>query len=266
MIFLRPAFDIAYNNIKEAKTYVSNKELNLDIADKSGDFEFLNEIKLDNVTWKYISGKKEVLKDLNLAIKKGQSIGIIGESGAGKSTLSDILLGLYIPQKGTVSVDGHIISEIPKTWSRMIGYVPQSVYLMDDTLRSNISFGDEDIDDNRIWNSLEKASLKEYVASLPDGLDTMVGERGIKFSGGQRQRIAIARALYHNPSILILDEATSALDNETETAVMEAIESLQGTITMIIIAHRLTTMRKCDRIIKIENGVAVDVEKTELFE
>lgn len=266
LIFLRPAFDIAYNNIKEAKTYVSNKELNLDIADKLGDFEFSNEIKLDNVTWKYISGKKEVLRDFNLTIKKGQSIGVIGESGAGKSTLSDILLGLYIPQKGTVSVDGHIISEIPKTWSRMIGYVPQSVYLMDDTLRSNISFGDEDIDENRIWNSLEKASLKEYVASLPDGLDTMVGERGIKFSGGQRQRVAIARALYHNPSILILDEATSALDDETEGAVMEAIESLQGTITMIIIAHRLTTIRKCNRIIKIENGVAVDVEKTELFE
>lgn len=265
LIFLRPAFDIAYNNIREARTYIDNMNLNLDIVDKSGDFEFVNEIKINHITWKYNDSQKDVLKDLDLVIKKGQSIGIIGESGAGKSTLSDILLGLYIPKKGTVAVDGHVISEIPKTWSRMIGYVPQTIYLMDDTLRANISFGDEEISDERIWGALEKASLKEYVESLPNRLDTMIGERGIKFSGGQRQRVAIARALYHNPSILILDEATSALDNETENTVMEAIESLQGTITMIIIAHRLTTIHNCDRIIKIENGVAVDVDKSELF-
>lgn len=265
LIFLRPAFNITYKNIKEAEEYVKNKDSNVDVVDDLNSFEFTNEITINHISWKYGNSERDVLKDLNLVISKGQSIGIIGESGAGKSTLSDILLGLYVPQKGTVEVDGHIISEIPKTWSRVIGYVPQVVYLMDDTLRSNIAFGDEEIDDKRIWDALEKASLKEYVESLPDKLDTMVGERGIKFSGGQRQRVAIARALYNNPSILILDEATSALDNETEIAVMEAIESLQGVITMIIIAHRLTTIRNCDRIIKIEGGIAIDVSKDEIF-
>lgn len=143
----------------------------------------------------------------------------------------------------------------------MMGYVPQTVYLLDDTIRNNVAFGEDDINDDDVWKALEKASLKKYVENLPDGIDTLVGEGGIKFSGGQRQRIAIARALFAKPSILILDEATSALDNETENAVMEAIESLQGTITMIIIAHRLSTIRNCDRIFEISEGKAIEVKE-----
>lgn len=265
LIFLRPGFDIAYKNISDAQEYMRDKEGTLDIVDNTDSFDFVNAIKIDNIVWRYSGGEKNVLDGLSFQILKGQSIGIIGESGAGKSTLSDILLGLYIPQKGKVTVDGHIISDVPSSWSKLIGYVPQSVYLLDDTLRENICFGDDNCSDEDIWEALEKASLKKFVESLPDGLDTMVGERGIKFSGGQRQRVAIARALYHHPSVMILDEATSALDNETEIAVMEAIESLQGTITMVIIAHRLTTIRNCDRIIKIENGKAYDVNKEDLF-
>ena len=147
----------------------------------------------------------------------------------------------------------------------MIGYVPQSTYLFDDSVRKNVAFGDAFPDDDRVWEALEKASLKTFVESLPDGLNTRVGERGIMLSGGQRQRVAIARALYSSPQILVLDEATSALDNETEAAVMEAIESLQGSITMVIIAHRLTTLKKCDRIYKIGNGMAVEVDKEKLL-
>lgn len=266
LIFLRPAFNNAYTSISNARDFVNSREKNLDNVDNSEDFEFNNEIRLDNVSWKYKNSPQYTLCGLSLSIKKGQSIGIIGESGAGKSTLSDILLGLYSPQEGNVSVDGHVITSIPKSWGRMIGYVPQMVFLMDDTLRENIAFGEANTDEDRIWSTLERASLKEYVEALPDGLDTMVGEHGIKLSGGQRQRIAIARALYHDPSILILDEATSALDNETEAAVMDAIESLQGNITLIIIAHRLTTIRNCDIIVRIENGTAIEVDKNELFD
>ena len=154
-----------------------------------------------------------------------------------------------------------VIFDIPYAWSKMMGYVPQTVYLLDDTIRNNVAFGENDINDDDVWKALEKASLKKYVENLPDGLDTLVGEGGIKFSGGQRQRIAIARALFAKPSILILDEATSSLDNETENAVMEAIESLQGTITMIIIAHRLSTIRNCNRIFEISEGRAIEVKK-----
>ena len=172
----------------------------------------------------------------------------IGESGAGKTTLADIILGLYIPQEGTVTVDGVSIYDIPQDWSRIVGYVPQSVYLLDDTIRNNILFGEKQMDDKKIWDALKQAQLYDFVKTLPDGLNTIVGERGIKFSGGQRQRIAIARALYYNPDILVLDEATSALDNETEEALMESIEALQGLKTLIIIAHRLSTIRNCDKI------------------
>lgn len=178
----------------------------------------------------------------------------IGESGAGKTTLADIILGLYIPQEGTVTVDGVSIYDIPQDWSRIVGYVPQSVYLLDDTIRNNILFGEKQMDDKKIWDALKQAQLYDFVKTLPDGLNTIVGERGIKFSGGQRQRIAIARALYYNPDILVLDEATSALDNETEEALMESIEALQGLKTLIIIAHRLSTIRNCDKIYEVKDG------------
>ncbi len=257
LIFLRPALDMAYQNITAARTYTEQTAQQIDEADENMHISFLKEIKVDHITWHYQNGGKNILSNASLIIKKGESVGIIGESGAGKSTLSDILLGLYVPQSGSVTVDGHVVTDIPKSWSRMMGYVPQAVFLMDDTVRANIAFGVDVIDDVRVWNALEQASLKKFIESLPNGLDTIVGERGIKFSGGQRQRIAIARALYNQPDILILDEATSALDNETETAVMEAIESLQGTITLIIIAHRLSTIRNCDKIYEITDGQAI---------
>lgn len=265
LIFLHPALDAAYKSIVTAKAY--NKDLTVHTGnhDINNTLKFHKEIKVEHVVWRYQHGEKNILSDINLTIKKGEAIGIIGESGAGKSTLSDILLGLYIPQSGSVTVDGHVITDIPKSWSQMMGYVPQTVFLMDDSVRANIAFGEDDIDDARVWNALEQASLKEFIESLPDGLNTIVGEHGIKFSGGQRQRVAIARALYNHPDILILDEATSALDNETENAVMQAIDSLQGAITLIIIAHRLSTIRNCDKIYEITDGHAILKTHEEIF-
>lgn len=265
LVFLRPALDAAYNNITAARAYTEQITQQQTDKDSDNNIRFQKEIKISHITWHYQQSNTNVLSDTSLIIKKGESVGIIGESGAGKSTLSDILLGLYIPQKGSITVDGQVITDIPKSWSRMMGYVPQTVFLLDDTVKANIAFGEDEIDEERVWKALEKASLKKFVEGLPEGLGTIVGEQGIKFSGGQRQRVAIARALYNQPDILILDEATSALDNETETAVMEAIESLQGTITLIIIAHRLTTIRNCDKIYEIANGQATLRPHEEIF-
>ena len=172
--------------------------------------------------------------------------------------MADILLGLYCPNKGSILADGIDINNIMGKWRNCLSYVPQTVFLLNDTIRENVAFGEENISDDLIWEALEKANLSDYVHGLPDQLDTPVGERGVKFSGGQRQRIAIARALYRKPEILILDEATSALDNETENAIMDSISKLQGTMTMIIIAHRLSTIEKCDRVYEIRNGKAYD--------
>ena len=202
---------------------------------------------------------------MSLTIYKGESIGLIGSSGAGKTTISDIILGLLKPQRGSVTINDYDVFSIPNVWSKLIGYVPQSIYLLDHTIRANVAFGIEDISDEKVWCALQKASLDRFVESLPNKLDTIVGERGVKFSGGQRQRVAIARALYYEPEILILDEATAALDNETETAVLESIESLQGSVTIIIVAHRLTTIRNCDKIFEITNGVAIERTKDEVF-
>ena len=223
---------------------------------------FERDLVVRDVGWHYAGSEKQVLDHLNLTIQKGKSVGIIGASGAGKSTLADIILGLHIPQSGEVLLDGINIFSIPDDYARIIGYVPQSIYLVDGTIRENVAFGEEPerIDDAQIWTSLKQAQLADFIREQQDGLDTVVGERGIRFSGGQRQRLAIARALYRKPQILILDEATSALDNETEAAVMEAIEHLYGTITMIIIAHRLTTVAKCDVVYEIRDGKAVETK------
>lgn len=197
-----------------------------------------------------------VLNGISLDINRGESVAFIGETGAGKSTLADIILGLLNPTKGTVEVNGKDISLIPEEWSKMMAFVPQSIYLTDDSIRANVAFceDDKDIDDNRVRTALEDANILEFIDSLPDGLNTEIGDRGMRISGGQCQRIGIARALYRRPQILVLDEATSALDNDTERVVMEAIERLQGKMTMIIIAHRLTTIKNCDRIYEIKNG------------
>ncbi len=223
-------------------------------------------LTVDNVHWQYPSAEKEVLSGITLHIRKGTSVALIGHSGAGKTTLADIILGLYRPQQGCIRFKGTDIRTISGQWSGSVGYIPQSVYLTDDTIRNNVAFGVDEPDDELVWQALEQAQLKEFVAGLPGRLDTIVGDRGVRFSGGQRQRVAIARALYYNPEILILDEATSALDNETETAVMEAIDSLQGNKTLIIVAHRLTTIRNCDVVYEIADGQAVERVKEELFE
>ncbi len=213
------------------------------------------ELSINNIFWKYQEDLPYVLSGLSLKVKPGEAIGLMGESGAGKSTLADIILGLFTPQKGNITVDGKNIFDSKTMWHKMIGYVPQSIFLLDDSVRNNILFGVcGEQDDDKVWAALNQAQLKEFVQGLPDGLDTILGERGIKISGGQRQRMAIARALYYNPEILILDEATSALDNETEGAIMEAINRLHGRKTLVIIAHRLQTIEKCDMVYRVENG------------
>lgn len=271
LVYYRMTLESTCNNMKEAEAYVkrmqeyrSEKETENDKYE--GKAEFTNSIAIENIRWKYDNTTRYVLDGLSLTVQKGESVGLIGESGAGKSTLADILLGLLKPQAGSVLVDGLDIFAMPEQWARMIGYVPQTVFLIDDTIRNNIAFGlpEEEIEEELIWKALEQAQLKSFVEKQPNGLDTMVGERGIKFSGGQRQRVAIARALYYNPAILILDEATSALDTDTEVAVMEAIESLQGHKTLLIIAHRLTTIRNCDVIYEITEGRALRRKYEEL--
>lgn len=264
-----------YKNIFEAKEFAQNNELVMD--EQAGQAvrgrissenvpAFHSEIRLENVSWKYPNAEGYVIEGLNMVIPKGHAVGFVGSSGAGKTTLADMILGLLPTETGAIRMDGADIKSIPLTWSRTIGYVPQSVYLTDDTIRNNVAFGieKEQIDDALVWEALQKAQLKTFVESLPQGIDTIVGERGIKFSGGQRQRVAIARALYYDPAILVLDEATSALDNETESAVMEAIESLQGHKTLIIVAHRLTTIKSCDEVYEIAAGKAIKKDMSEI--
>ena len=197
---------------------------------------------------------------MSLTVTRGEAVGLIGSSGSGKSTLVDILLGLLEPTAGIVLVDGHNIQDNLREWQDQIGYVPQSIFLTDDTLRRNVAFGlpKEKIDDDAVKSAIRLAQLEEFVASLPEGMETLVGERGVRLSGGQRQRIGIARALYNNPDILVLDEATSSLDTETEHGVMQAVQALQGDKTVIIVAHRLSTVEYCDRLYRLENAHIVD--------
>ena len=221
----------------------------------------------EHITYHYPDSDTEVLHDITLEIPKGKTVALIGPSGAGKTTLADIILGLLPPVSGVVRMDDKNIYENLRSWRQKLGYIPQSIYLSDDTIRNNVAFGiyEAQIDDNAIWKALEKAQLKEFVQGLEKGLDTYVGDRGVRLSGGQRQRIGIARALYHDPEILVLDEATSALDSSTEQAVMESIESLQGLKTMIIIAHRLTTIKNADLVYEVSGGNVTLRDKNEVI-
>ncbi len=257
--YTQPSLDFVYDNLQEGmktdamlaerKAYSQVEKLKLD-----------HQIELSHISFHYPDSDKNIFEDAHMIVPKGKSVGIIGTSGAGKSTIVDILLGLLHAQTGMITCDGVDIFKNYESWLAQIGYIPQSIYLIDESIRDNIAFGiDADkIDEKRIWEVLEEAQLKEFVEELPEGLDTTIGDRGVRLSGGQRQRIGIARALYNDPEILVFDEATSALDNDTEAAVMEAVNSFHGRKTMIIIAHRLNTIEKCDMIYKVENMKLVE--------
>lgn len=222
----------------------------------------INSIKADNISFKYPNSDKYVLRNISIEIEKNKSVAFIGPSGAGKTTLADILIGVLEPTSGKVKVDDHDVKELGPNWCAAIGYIPQSIYLIDDTIKNNIIFGlpEDEADEDKIVMALKKAQLYNFVCNLEKGIDTVIGERGVRLSGGQRQRIGIARALYNDPEVLVLDEATASLDNETEGAVMEAINGLHGDKTMIIIAHRLTTIANCDIVYKVDEGTVVEVE------
>ena len=253
----QPCLDYLYENLNESmKTDVNGSVTGYDNGSEKHieKLTLQDKIVLDHISFAYPGTDKNIFTDVHMEVKKGQSVGIMGPSGAGKSTIVDILLGLLHANEGTITCDGWNIFDNYESWLAQIGYIPQSIYLVDESIRDNIAFGiDADkIDDNRIWEVLKEAQLKEFVEELPEGLDTTIGDRGVRISGGQRQRIGIARALYHDPEILVFDEATSALDNDTEKAVMDAVNSFHGRKTMVIIAHRLNTIAKCDVIYKVE--------------
>lgn len=230
-------------------TFATDEEEKLPVKDK---------IEMKDITYSYPNSDKLIFDHADLTIPIGASVGIVGTSGAGKSTVVDILLGLLETKTGTVYADGQDVKQHYRKWLKNIGYIPQMIFMLDDTIRRNVAFGvpEDKIDEDRLWEVLKEAQMDEFIKTLPDGLDTGIGERGIRLSGGQRQRIGIARALYNNPEILILDEATSALDNETEAAIMESINMLHGKKTLVIIAHRLQTIEKCDIVYRVEDGKA----------
>lgn len=264
IMYSKSSLDMIYCDLKEIE---GCDIIDLKKSDKIKKWEFKDKIELANIAYHYPDSEKLVLSDINLSIRKGETIALIGTSGAGKTTLADILLGLLQPVTGRILVDGKNIYDNMDAWHYMLGYIPQNIYLSDDTIRNNIAFGiaQEEIDDAAIVKALKKAQLYDFVQTLEKGLDTYVGDRGVRLSGGQRQRIGIARALYYDPEILILDEATSALDNETETAVMEAIETLKGRKTIIIIAHRLTTLKNADAIYEVSGGRVLERKKEDVI-
>lgn len=257
IVYNKTAVDAIYHDLKEIEDLSTTDEQKF-----KKQMIYSGDIRLEHISFQYPNTQQKILDDVSFVIPQNKSIAFIGTSGAGKTTLVDILLGVLRPFNGNIFVGETDIYSNLFQWHKLIGYIPQNIYLIDDTMRNNVAFGIDikDIDDTKIWKALEDAQLKEFVQSLEKGLDTIVGETGVRLSGGQRQRIGIARALYHNPDILVLDEATSALDGETESAVMEAIDALSGSKTLIIIAHRLTTIAHCDMIYRVENGTVIRSE------
>ena len=255
------------NSMSYFEPFLMNVSDNLqeDIDDSNTDMTFASDvpklelkenISFDGITYSYPGSDVKILDKADLTIPIGSSIGIVGTTGAGKSTLVDILLGLLKPSEGVIRADGADIRDNYRSFLRNVGYIPQMIFMLDDTIRNNVAFGvaPEEQDEGRIWEALREAALDDFVRSLPDGLDTSIGERGIRISGGQRQRLGIARALYEDPEVLILDEATSALDNETESLIMESIGRFMGRKTLVIIAHRLQTIEKCDMVFRVGDG------------
>ncbi|WP_462414845.1 ABC transporter ATP-binding protein [Eisenbergiella tayi] len=232
----------------DAEAYEARKEIKK--------LPVLKKIELKDIVYKYPNTDVLIFNHADMEIPVGCSVGVVGTSGAGKTTIIDVLLGLLNIQEGSILADGVEVREHYEEWLKNIGYIPQTIFMIDASIRKNVAFGvpDEEIDDNKVWQALKEAQLDEFVKGLPEGLDTGIGERGIRLSGGQRQRIGIARALFEDPEVLVLDEATSALDNETEAAIMDSINRLHGRKTLIIIAHRLQTIEKCDMVYRVENG------------
>lgn len=257
MAFYQPFFMGVSDNLQDE---ISGENTDMSFAEEAKDkLPVKKSIELRDITYHYPNSEPLIFDHANMEIPVGAAVGIVGTSGAGKTTVVDILLGLLEIQTGGVYADGVNIKENYRSWLKNVGYIPQMIFMLDDTIRKNVAFGiaEEEIDEDRLWEVLREAQLDEFVKSLPEGVDTSIGERGIRISGGQRQRIGIARALYYDPEVLILDEATSALDNDTEAAIMDSINSLHGRKTLIIIAHRLQTIEKCDMVYRVENGKAV---------
>lgn len=254
MAFNEPFFFNVSDNLVE-ETSEENTDISYAIVAKEK-LPVTEAVHLQDITYHYPNSDKLIFDHANVTFPIGKSIGVVGTSGAGKTTIIDILLGLLKLQTGRVLADDKDIQEHYREWLQNVGYIPQMIFLLDADIRKNIAFGipEEEIDDEKLWYALKEAQLDEFVKTLPEGVHTGIGERGIRLSGGQRQRIGIARALYHNPEVLILDEATSALDNDTEAAIMDSINRLHGKKTLIIIAHRLQTIEKCDMVYRVENG------------
>ena len=253
--YLEPFFMGVADNLQEE---ISGEKVDISgLKDSTEKMEVKKEIRMQDITYAYPNSEKRIFDHASLVVPVGQSVGIVGTTGAGKSTVVDIMLGLLKLQGGKVLADGVDVMTNYRGWLKNIGYIPQMSYMLDSSIRNNVAFGvpQEKIDDQRVWEVLREAQLDEFVKSLPEGLDTTIGERGIRLSGGQRQRISIARALYDDPKILILDEATSAVDNDTEAAIMESINRFQGKKTLLIIAHRLQTIEKCDMVYRVEDGI-----------
>lgn len=252
MMYNKASVDLVFHDLKEAEELLQHVEVE---QKQEVPVHFRDRIELRGIFFRYENTDTDVIQNGSVTIRKGESTAFIGHSGGGKTTTVDVMLGLLKPQRGEILLDGRPIEDNYFGWLGLFGYIPQFIYLYDDSIRKNVAFGvpEKEIDDQKVWDALTKAQMKEFVESLPGGLDTEVGERGARLSGGQRQRIGIARALYNDPEILVFDEATSALDTETEKEVMSAIDSLHGTKTMIMIAHRLSTIENCDHVYKVEN-------------
>ena len=261
--YYKPNLDFVYENVDMPQRSGSDSDIVIRREEK--ELTFRDKVEVKELSFKYPNTGNYIVENANMEIPIGKSIGIVGPSGAGKTTVVDIVLGLLKPQKGEVLCDGQDVFANYTGWLHNIGYIPQTINLINDSIRANVAFGieEEEISEKRVWEVLDEAQMKEFVQGLPEGLDTNIGERGVRLSGGQRQRIGIARALYHNPELLILDEATSALDNDTEAAIMEAIDNFHGKKTMLIIAHRLKTIENCDMIYKVDKGTIVRTKLNE---
>lgn len=253
LAYYEPFFMNVSDNLLEE---TNEENTDMSYAKEAAKLPVEKEIVLENITYAYPNTDKLIFDHAQMAIPVGSSVGIVGGSGSGKTTIVDILLGLLKVKEGTIRADGIDVMKHYRGWLKNIGYIPQMIFLLDDDIRKNVAFGvpEEEIDEERLWYALKEAQLDEFVKTLPEGVHTGIGERGIRLSGGQRQRIGIARALYNDPEVLILDEATSALDNDTEAAIMDSINRFQGKKTLIIIAHRLQTIEKCDMVYRVEGG------------